>query len=89
MDLHKPAIWLYTAPSRNVSRKGWDQGVREVPPASRNSSLGLLSALKLVVRDEFWNRMVNKFPRSLLEEFIARVRTGESWGVSLKTGSLR
>lgn len=57
-----------------MSRKVWHEGKREVPPASRNSSLGLLIVLQLVARDEFWKQIVNKFPRSLLEERIARVR---------------
>lgn len=57
-----------------MSPEVWDEGKREVLPASRNSGLGLLRVLKIVVRDEFWKRMVNKFAHSLLEEYIARVR---------------
>ena len=57
-----------------MSRKVWDEGKREFSPASRNSSLGLLSVLKLAVRDEFWKQVVNKFPHSLPEKYIARVR---------------
>lgn len=51
--------------------KVWDEG--KVLPASWSSGLGLLSVLKFMGSDEFWEQMVNKFPRSLLEEYIARV----------------
>lgn len=65
----------------------WDKGKGK--PASWNSSLGLLSIRKPMAGDEFWKQMVNKFPHSLLEGKIARMGIQESWGVSLKTASLR
>lgn len=74
MDLNKLAIWLYAAECWNFSRKVCKDGKREAS-AGQDSGLCLLGTLKTVVRDEFGKHV--KFPCSLLQEYIVRVKIWE------------